>query len=386
MSAQFGLTIGLGLVGGFLGGPIGFSLGSIAGSVLGGLFFGPKQPNLKGPRLSDTRVQVSTYEIMIPIVHGAVRIAGNVVAMPEKGIEEVKKTEAAQTLTTFRYFATLELALCEAPSEMLAIWADSKLIYDTRSTVKLKKRYKKTKFRIRKGEETQLPDPVWEAEFGAGNVPAGRVLASVVIEGLPLEDFGNRIPNFTALVSRSANPVQDPIEHWSTTAAPTPTDNWLLDRPRSVLYNLGIAIPGDQRDYFIKYDAITGAYLSDSSAGDLDNIPVNGLQFDIDKNGFIYVAGDPNGSYGIGKQTMVRVDPSLRVVQVGIDSLIHIPYTGVGNPTGDVLVSDEAGIVYAIESGVFPAEIFGFNKTSLNDEVLLAVSGPVSHAIEEIWG
>jgi len=85
---------------------------------------------------------------------------------------------------------TVEIALCEAPADVIAIWADAKLIYDTRENVKLKRRYKKMKIRVRKGEETELPDAIWEAEFGTGNVPAGRGVASVIIERLPLQDFG----------------------------------------------------------------------------------------------------------------------------------------------------------------------------------------------------
>ncbi len=48
------------------------------------------------------------------------------------------------------------------------------------------------------GDETQLPDPLIEAHVGEGQAPAHRGLAYLVVEDLPLADFGNRIPNITA--------------------------------------------------------------------------------------------------------------------------------------------------------------------------------------------
>ncbi|MEP5088960.1 MAG: glycoside hydrolase/phage tail family protein [Paracoccaceae bacterium] len=56
--------------------------------------------------------------------------------------------------------------------------------------------------RIYKGRSDQLPDPTMEAIEGAGNVPAYRGTAYVVMENLPLEQFGNRVPQFTFEVVR----------------------------------------------------------------------------------------------------------------------------------------------------------------------------------------
>ena len=74
----------------------GISLGLTVGSIVASLAFGPDAPAVKGPRLVDTKVQVSTYGVNIAIIHGAVRTAGNVTYMPADGIREVKKNREAR--------------------------------------------------------------------------------------------------------------------------------------------------------------------------------------------------------------------------------------------------------------------------------------------------
>ena len=59
-------------------------------------------------------------------------------------------------------------------------------------------------FRFYEGGEDQLPDPLIEAAEGHGRTPAFRGLAYLVFEDLPLENFGNRIPNITAEVTFNA--------------------------------------------------------------------------------------------------------------------------------------------------------------------------------------
>lgn len=60
--------------------------------------------------------------------------------------------------------------------------------------------------RVYRGSETQLPDPLMEAIEGTGRVPAYRGTAYVVIEDLPLEPYGNRVPQFSFEVVRQEQP------------------------------------------------------------------------------------------------------------------------------------------------------------------------------------
>lgn len=192
------------------------SIGWQFGSLLGNMLFRPDGPTIRGPRLNDLQVMASTYNAMIPIGWGKWRQAGNLIAMPKKGIKEVKKKQSvgggglfgkggggtSQTIVSYSYFATVEVAWCEAEADLLAIWGDVKLIYDRRPGAKQIKKYKKMEVRHRTGSETQLPDSIWEAEFGVGEVPAGRGVSSTVLVDLPLEDFGNRIPELHGLMAR----------------------------------------------------------------------------------------------------------------------------------------------------------------------------------------
>jgi len=58
--------------------------------------------------------------------------------------------------------------------------------------------------RVYSGDREQLPDPTLEAIEGAGQVPAFRGTAYVVLENLPLEKFGNRLPQFSFEITRPA--------------------------------------------------------------------------------------------------------------------------------------------------------------------------------------
>ncbi len=71
------------------------------------------------------------------------------------------------------------------------VWADGREI--DRTTFEM---------RVHTGSEDQAPDPLIEAKQGAGNAPAYRGTAYVVLERFPLADYGNRIPQFQFEVMR----------------------------------------------------------------------------------------------------------------------------------------------------------------------------------------
>ena len=74
---------------------------------------------------------------------------------------------------------------------MRRVWADGRELDLTTLVV-----------RVHRGHETQPPDPLIVAKEGADNAPAYRGLAYVVFERLPLESFGNRVPQFSFEVAR----------------------------------------------------------------------------------------------------------------------------------------------------------------------------------------
>lgn len=190
-----GAAVGF-MVGGPTGAQIGWGIGSMIGSSLTSL------PDIQGARLSDLKMQVSTYGAMRPILYGTNRVAGNVVWASDL-IEASHDEEAggkggpSQTVTTYSYSIHAAVALCEGPiTGVRRIWANGDLIMDA-STSNTGITGQSGNIRIYSGSETQVADSLLEAYLGAGNVPGYRGTAYVVFENLQLEKYGNRLPNLS---------------------------------------------------------------------------------------------------------------------------------------------------------------------------------------------
>ena len=189
---------------------LGWGAGWLAGSVLGNLLFPAKGPDsrVEGPRLGDLGVTSAAHGAPIPIGFGTLRLAGNLIW--SSGIREQRRVQrsevgkggggASQTAVSYAYTASFAIGFGEGPAEdVLRIWAHGKLIFDRTGTGPTTK--PGLRFRFHKGDETQLPDPLIESQVGIGRAPAHRGLAYLVIEDLPLADFGNTIPNITAEIA-----------------------------------------------------------------------------------------------------------------------------------------------------------------------------------------
>ncbi|MDX1974483.1 MAG: glycoside hydrolase TIM-barrel-like domain-containing protein [Rickettsiales bacterium] len=200
-------SIVLGNIGSALGAATGIPFASQIGRQLASSLATTKLPDRYGARLVDFAVQTSTYGKMIPMAYGVVRLGGNIIW--SRPIQELATTttttssggggggkggggRVSQTSTTYSYSVSLAIAICEGPiDEVLRIWADAAQLDVSKYTL-----------RMYTGSETQFPDSYIQSYEGSGNTPAYRGLAYVVIEDFPLEDFGNRIPNFTFEVKR----------------------------------------------------------------------------------------------------------------------------------------------------------------------------------------
>lgn len=189
---------------------IGQAAGAFGGNFIDSTLFAGKTrlPDVVGQRLETLSVQVSSYGKTIPHIYGYARIAGNVIWARDIREEEVRTTttqsggkggggSVSQTSVTYRYYATLAIAICEGEIEDVArVWADSKVLTNEELDAS------QGKYEIFYGTEDQLPSAIIERYQGAGEVPAYRGTAYVVIEDFPLERYGNRIPNFTFEVYR----------------------------------------------------------------------------------------------------------------------------------------------------------------------------------------
>src|SRR6185312_217201 len=204
------------------GAVIGRAVGALGGGLIDNALFGSlARKKIEGPRLSDLGVMGSTEGAPIPRVYGRARISAQLIWATK--LEEVvsKRTESAGggkgggpkvTATTYSYFANFALGLCEGPIAKIGrVWADGKPLDLDGLDV-----------RIYLGASDQLRDSLIEAKEGEGLAPAYRGLAYLVFERLPLENFGNRIPQISVEVVRPVGRLERMIR--SVTIVPGATE------------------------------------------------------------------------------------------------------------------------------------------------------------------
>ncbi|MEL6218091.1 MAG: glycoside hydrolase TIM-barrel-like domain-containing protein, partial [Pseudomonadota bacterium] len=184
---------------GFTAAGIGQAVGAIAGGLLDQRLLGSGSKTVETGRAKSLRLQTSTPGAAIPRVYGRMRVSGQLI-WSTRYLETVRTTTQggkasapSATVREYSYSISFAVALCEGRIDRVGrIWADGKLLDTADLTV-----------RVYTGEDTQLPDPKMEAVEGAGEVPAYRGTAYVVFEDLPVEQFGNRLPQLSFEVFRS---------------------------------------------------------------------------------------------------------------------------------------------------------------------------------------
>ncbi|WP_029030660.1 baseplate multidomain protein megatron [Salinarimonas rosea] len=212
-----GAAIG-GMVGGPFGAMVGRALGGLAGAAIDGAILssleGESTRTVVGPRLTEVPGLASTEGAPIPRVYGRARIGGQVIwatrleeetrvtvrREPRRGGKSSGGGGGATTReVTYAYYANLAVGLCEGPIAFVRrVFADGREIDLATITM-----------RVYRGDEAQAPDPLIVAKEGAA--PAYRGLAYVVFERLPLEPFGNRIPQLAFEVVRGGNALGEAI-------------------------------------------------------------------------------------------------------------------------------------------------------------------------------
>lgn len=196
-------TIVLTVAGSLIGGPVGGAIGGLLGGVIDReVLFKPK--GREGPRLSELRVQTSSYGTQIPKIFGTMRVAGSVIWATD--LVEHRSTQGGgkgrPSTTSYSYTASFAVALSARPILGIGrIWADGKLLRGAAGDFKAR-----TGFRLHPGSEDQAPDPLIAAAEGIGMVPAHRGIAYAVFEDLELGDFGNRIPSLSFEVIADPGP------------------------------------------------------------------------------------------------------------------------------------------------------------------------------------
>ncbi|HEQ98801.1 MAG TPA: hypothetical protein ENO22_05620 [candidate division Zixibacteria bacterium] len=315
--------LGLGIAGWYAFGPIGGLIGSFIGGYIDRRWLFPPDA-VEGPRLEDLKVQSSAYGVPINQIWGAARLAGNLIWADE--ITEVEVTTevggkggGGQEITGYEYYASFAIGICNGPVDKITkIWADSKLIYDiTDANNQVVRPGRRRGLSIDQsswvqhlGDESQTPDPIIEAVEGEGNVPAFRGLVYMVFKDFPLEDYGNRIPNFNFEVVTDATSVitVDPLEELA--ASIYGSDSW-------VAYADGIHIMAQASGHWYKLSVITGdvvAYAFNSG------IPSNTQKYDIDETGTIYASNSDVRLQTLDGDTLLPVKESSSTFTYGCDN------------------------------------------------------------------
>ena len=205
---------------------------------------------IEGPRLDDLSVTLADYGTPLNYFKGACRFDGPPIFWKED-LREIKtrsKTKGGK-YNDYRYTGSWANAIAaQAIDGVTRIFMDRHLVYDrtgagpvTPFSIGYTQRTGKTgsgsrdvninlldHLRIYLGSETQMPDSRMlqevEVRKGAGFCPAHRGLAYVLFEEIPLDKFGNRLPQLSVEAVSSSTPIY-PIETYAT-LIPQPSGLW----------------------------------------------------------------------------------------------------------------------------------------------------------------
>ncbi|MFC6487982.1 baseplate multidomain protein megatron [Nitratireductor sp. GCM10026969] len=194
-------TIVLQAAGAFLGGAlgaVGSAIGSAAGAVAGYMIdraLISSTQSYEGPRLSAARPFTGEDGAPLPRVYGTMRVGGILIwatRFEERSTSSRQGGKGGPKVTEYSYYANVAFALCKGEiAGVRRIWADGEEVDRDRVEI-----------RVHTGSESQPVDPLIEAKQGSGNAPAYRGTAYVVIERLPIDQYGRRIPQFQFEVMR----------------------------------------------------------------------------------------------------------------------------------------------------------------------------------------
>ncbi len=195
-----GMAAGASVGGGLLGLSsvvIGRAIGATLGQVIDQRIMGSGSEAVETGQVDRFRLSGASEGAVIAQVYGRMRLPGQVI-WASRFKEKVstsgggKGAPSSPKVTEYSYTISMAIALCEGEVTRVGrVWADGQEI--PRDDLNL---------RVYLGSLDQLPDPKIEAVEGAGNSPAYRGVAYVVLEDLELGQFGNRVPQFSFEVMR----------------------------------------------------------------------------------------------------------------------------------------------------------------------------------------
>ena len=186
-----GTVLGLGMA------TLGRAAGATLGRVIDQRLLGGGSDVVETGRVDRFRLTGASEGTAISQLYGRMRVAGQIIwasqFMETSTVSAGGKGAPSKPKTVqYSYSISMAIALCEGEiSRVGRVWADGVEI--ARDDLNM---------RVYSGSPDQVPDPKIEAIEGAGQVPAYRGTAYVVLEDLDLGQFGNRVPQFSFEVMR----------------------------------------------------------------------------------------------------------------------------------------------------------------------------------------
>ena len=188
-------------VGGAAFGPVGSAIGALIGAKIdGALQSSLNGRTSSGSRLGNLSVQSSIDGAFMPKIFGSAKIAGQVIWADNFKETTIKRTiggKGGQKVKEYKYTISFTIGLCQAPiSRIGRTWANGKEIDLSQYN-----------YRLYNGQNPN-PDPLMEAVLGIDNCPNYNDIAYIVFEDLPLDVFGDRIPQISFEIFAQENNAQ----------------------------------------------------------------------------------------------------------------------------------------------------------------------------------
>lgn len=175
------------------------------GSFIDNRLFGIGNQTIQqeGPRLTEISLSTSSQGQSIKRLFGRSRIGGNLIWATNFTETETTTSETqggkggggsvTTTTTAYTYSISFAIAFCEGSdlTSLGRIWFDGRQVDISQY-----------RYEFHKGSDDQAVDTTILNVEGAENAPAYRGIAYIVFEDLPLGDYGNRIPQVTAEITR----------------------------------------------------------------------------------------------------------------------------------------------------------------------------------------
>lgn len=174
---------------------IGQVIGATVGSLIDQAIFGGATSEAEQGQMEEAPITSSTEGMAIVKSYGQTALSGSVfwasrfLETVTTNTEEVGGKGGGGTkvkTTSYTYSVSFALALCEGEIDSIGrVWLDG-TEYDLAE--------EGWEYDLYTGTEDQTPNAHMESKEGVGNVPGYKGLAYIVFKNLPLDNFGNRIP------------------------------------------------------------------------------------------------------------------------------------------------------------------------------------------------